>query len=81
MYRRQRDIHCLEAHLPLLQAGLEGEAHQGHNGADPSTSGEGLEPRATSGQERGRLDCAVCGKKLNSPANLDRKSTRLNSSH
>ncbi|XP_062321576.1 zinc finger protein 574 isoform X1 [Osmerus eperlanus] len=72
MYRRQRDIHCLEAHLSLLQAGLEGEA-QGHNGessADPSTSGDGQEPRATSGQERGRLDCAVCGKKLNSPANL-----------
>lgn len=63
LYRRQRDIHCLEAHIDLLQAGLEGEA-QGPDG-EPNP-----DPCATSGPERGRLACGVCGKKLNSPANL-----------
>ncbi|XP_019896509.2 zinc finger protein 574 isoform X2 [Esox lucius] len=75
LHRRQRDRHCREVHQGEAQAavggggeGSEGKPHTGPDGeplSEPSTS---QDPRG-SGSARGGLDCMVCGKKLNSPAN------------
>ncbi|KAM9353161.1 uncharacterized protein znf526 [Symphorus nematophorus] len=72
--RRQRDSHCLEQHPTLVQAGADVEVSketdsQAELGKDvtsePSTSST-----AETESARGGLDCNICGKKLNSPANL-----------
>ncbi|XP_068610978.1 zinc finger protein 574 [Brachionichthys hirsutus] len=65
--RRQRDGHCLERHAALVQAdaGTEEELDKDAASSEPSTSAAAKPvPRA------GGRDCNVCGKKLNSPANL-----------
>ncbi|KAM9309709.1 uncharacterized protein znf526 isoform 2-T3 [Pholidichthys leucotaenia] len=66
--KRQRDSHCLELHPTLVQAdeGKEpqSQAELGKDATEPSTS------TGTQSVGRGALDCNICGKKLNSPANL-----------
>lgn len=72
--RKQRDSHCLEKHPTQLQAGagIEVSKDLGNDlTSEPSTSTTG---KAESGDStslvRGGLDCNICGKKLNSSANL-----------
>ncbi|XP_004550947.3 uncharacterized protein znf526 [Maylandia zebra] len=74
---RQRESHCLQEHPGLVQAAKESEegkenGSQADAGKDltsePSTSTS--ESGDSSSHVRGSLDCNVCGKKLNSPANL-----------
>ncbi|XP_028280188.1 zinc finger protein 574 [Parambassis ranga] len=77
--RRQRDSHCLEQHPMLVPPGTGLEVGKDQNQADqgkdlssePSTS---TTTEADIGESsnlmRGGLDCNICGKKLNSPANL-----------
>ncbi|XP_033979847.1 zinc finger protein 574 [Trematomus bernacchii] len=74
--RRQREGHFLELHPTLVQPGTgteednETEAVAGKDlSSKPSTSAE-TESGDSSGLSRGGLDCNICGKKLNSPANL-----------
>ncbi|KAI4811126.1 hypothetical protein KUCAC02_014045 [Chaenocephalus aceratus] len=72
--RRQREGHFLELHPTLVQPGTgTGEDKEAVAGKDlsskPSTSAE-TESGDSSGLSRGGLDCNICGKKLNSPANL-----------
>ncbi|XP_035497065.2 zinc finger protein 574 [Scophthalmus maximus] len=78
--RRQRDSHCLEQHPTLVQAaaGMEGDKEVHHQAqldkdlaSEPSTSTAVETESGDSGSlVRGGLDCNICGKKLNSPANL-----------
>ncbi|CAJ1062590.1 zinc finger protein 574 [Xyrichtys novacula] len=78
--RKQRDSHCLEQHPTLVQAGLgahvAGERDSQSEGvkdmtSEPSTStAEETESGDPTSLLRGGLDCNICGKKLNSPANL-----------
>ncbi|KAF1388140.1 hypothetical protein PFLUV_G00087130 [Perca fluviatilis] len=74
--RRQRDSHCLQQHPALVQAGTgtkEGKEtnDQAELTSEPSTSTTAeTESGDSTGLVRGGLDCNVCGKKLNSPANL-----------
>ncbi|KAM9851630.1 uncharacterized protein znf526 [Aulostomus maculatus] len=78
--RRQRDSHCLEQHPTLAQAGTEiGTGSSTRNQtelskdmtAEPSTSSTTeIRPSDSTGLVRGGLDCNICRKKLNSPANL-----------
>uniref|UniRef100_A0A3Q0SD56 Zinc finger protein 526 n=1 Tax=Amphilophus citrinellus TaxID=61819 RepID=A0A3Q0SD56_AMPCI len=74
---RQRESHCLEEHPGLMQAAKELEEgkktdNQAEVGKDltlePSTSTS--ESGDSASLVRGSLDCNICGKKLNSPANL-----------
>ncbi|XP_044064803.1 zinc finger protein 624 isoform X2 [Siniperca chuatsi] len=76
--RRQRDSHCLEQHPTLVQAGTGVEVRKETDNqaelvltSEPSTS---TTVETESGDSpslmRGGLDCNICGKKLNSPANL-----------
>uniref|UniRef100_A0A673CPU7 C2H2-type domain-containing protein n=1 Tax=Sphaeramia orbicularis TaxID=375764 RepID=A0A673CPU7_9TELE len=71
--RRQRDSHCLEQHP--TQVGTE-VGKQTPNPADqelpsqPSTSTTVEAEFGDSVGLRGGLECNICGKKLNSPANL-----------
>ncbi|XP_022612294.1 zinc finger protein 574 [Seriola dumerili] len=78
--RRQRDSHCLGQHPTLVQAGTGIEVgKETHNQAElgedltsePSTSAA-VETQSgdSTSLVRGGLDCNICGKKLNSPANL-----------
>lgn len=78
--RRQRDSHCLEQHPTLVQAGAglqvakksDSQAEPAKDlTSEPSTSAT-VETEAgdSSSLLRGGLDCNICGKKLNSPANL-----------
>uniref|UniRef100_A0A8C2ZKA9 Zinc finger protein 526 n=1 Tax=Cyclopterus lumpus TaxID=8103 RepID=A0A8C2ZKA9_CYCLU len=78
--RRQRDRHLLERHPALVQAGTGIEVgretdNQAELGQDltsvPSTSTTAeTESGDSASLVRGGLDCNICGKKLNSPANL-----------
>ncbi|XP_069551673.1 zinc finger protein 574 [Brachyistius frenatus] len=72
--RRQRDGHCLEQHPTMVQAGTEApdQAEPGRDpSSEPSTSTTaGTESGDSAGLVKGGLDCNICGKKLNSPANL-----------
>ncbi|XP_042278820.1 zinc finger protein 574 [Thunnus maccoyii] len=78
--RRQRDSHCLELHPTLVQAGAGTEVSkdthmQGQLSkeltSEPSTSTTlETEPEDSTNLVRGGLDCNICGKKLNSSANL-----------
>ncbi|XP_061573141.1 zinc finger protein 574 [Cololabis saira] len=72
LLRKQRDVHCLEQHPLLVQAGTETEGNK--DGKDPTsepcTSTVGSESGDSTSLVRGALDCNICGKKLNSPANL-----------
>lgn len=71
--KRQRDRHYLEQHPTLVQAEIEVSAAEANKdlNSEPSTSST-VETKAgdSAGSSRGSLDCNVCGKKLNSPANL-----------
>lgn len=76
--RRQRDSHCLEQHPTLVQPGAEIEVSKEMDSkldkdltSVPSTSST-LETESgdSTSSSRGNLDCNICGKKLNSPANL-----------
>ncbi|KAG7216941.1 hypothetical protein INR49_001595 [Caranx melampygus] len=71
--RKQRDSHCMEQH-PTLQADTEmnERAAQGEDPtSEPSTSAAAeTESGDSTSLVRGGLDCNICGKKLNSPANL-----------
>lgn len=56
--KRQWDIHCLEEHPDLMQApGVTGQLSNGGN-------------RAQQDLPKHNFDCTICGKRLNSPANL-----------
>lgn len=72
--RRQRDGHCLEQHPALVQAGTDagGQSEASKDVApEPSTSAAGGNASGASpAVVRAGLDCNICGKKLNSPANL-----------
>ncbi|XP_068179732.1 zinc finger protein 574 isoform X2 [Antennarius striatus] len=72
--RRQRDNHCLEQHSTSVQAGAGPEVSKEELGKDlasePSTSITVKEEPEESTSLRASLDCKICGKKLNSPANL-----------
>lgn len=78
--RRQRDSHCLERHSTLVHAGRQTEVNKEperkteldrHVTAEPSTSNTVVSESGDSiNLLRGGLDCSICGKKLNSPANL-----------
>ncbi|KAI3361184.1 hypothetical protein L3Q82_013378 [Scortum barcoo] len=78
--RRQRDGHCLEQHPNLVQAGTgvqavkdtDNRADLGRDlSSEPSTSNAAeTESGDSTSLVRGGLDCNICGKKLNSPANL-----------
>lgn len=78
--RRQRDSHCREQHPTLVPAGTRIEVSKDTENqveldkdltSKPSTS---TTVEAETGDSasllRGGLDCNICGKKLNSPANL-----------
>ena len=74
--RRRRDQHCVEDHPALVQAaGGRQPDKETHNQSqlardlksEPSTSAESGD---STSHVRGGLDCNICGKKLNSPANL-----------
>uniref|UniRef100_A0A3P8X0Q8 Zinc finger protein 526 n=1 Tax=Cynoglossus semilaevis TaxID=244447 RepID=A0A3P8X0Q8_CYNSE len=65
--RRQRDAHCLEQHLSLVQAAAGKEVNT--RGADQSQPDKELTGDATA-SVWGGLGCNICGKKLNSAANL-----------
>ncbi|XP_034030311.1 zinc finger protein 574 [Thalassophryne amazonica] len=76
--RRKRDAHCLAEHPNQVQADSgQDECKEVHMQvetvknftSEPSTSAE-TESSASDRIARGGLDCIVCGKKLNSPANL-----------
>lgn len=61
--RTERDRHCLEQHSTLVQPGTGNEASKE------------LETKSESEKDsianlRGSQECTICGKKLNSPANL-----------
>ncbi|XP_076594264.1 uncharacterized protein znf526 [Chaetodon auriga] len=78
--KRQRDRHCLEQHPTLVQAGpgtevrkeTDNHAEMGKDlTSEPSTStAVETESENSTSLVRGGLDCSICGKKLNSPANL-----------
>uniref|UniRef100_A0A3Q4HYQ7 Zinc finger protein 526 n=1 Tax=Neolamprologus brichardi TaxID=32507 RepID=A0A3Q4HYQ7_NEOBR len=74
---RQRESHCLQEHPGLVQAAKESE--EGKENGSQADAGKDLtsEPSTSTSESgdsashvRGSLDCNVCGKKLNSPANL-----------
>uniref|UniRef100_A0A3P8SPT7 Zinc finger protein 526 n=1 Tax=Amphiprion percula TaxID=161767 RepID=A0A3P8SPT7_AMPPE len=78
--RRQRDSHCLEQHPTQVQAGtgleVSKETHY-QVGLDKDVTSEASSSTTVGAQSgdsaslvRGGLDCNICGKKLNSPANL-----------
>lgn len=78
--RKQRDSHCLEQHPTLVDAGRGGA--EGKESGKQLTEGKDLtselstsvtvdtESGDSANLMRGGLDCNICGKKLNSPANL-----------
>ncbi|XP_060905183.1 zinc finger protein 574 [Labrus mixtus] len=78
--RRQRDSHCLEQHPTQMQTGkgthMEKETlSQSEVGKDLTSEPSTSTPQETESGDsatllRGGLDCNICGKKLNSPANL-----------
>ncbi|XP_040900090.1 zinc finger protein 574-like [Toxotes jaculatrix] len=78
--RRQRDSHCLEQHPTLVQAGTGIEVGKETYcqaepvkdlTSEPSTSSTAeTESGDSASLVRGGLDCNICGKRLNSPANL-----------
>lgn len=78
--RRQRDSHCLEQHPTLVQAGTGIEVSKDMDNKSELDKDLTSEPSTSSTVEtesgdstsflRGGLDCNICGKKLNSPANL-----------
>lgn len=72
--RRQRDSHSLEQHPSLADkadAGLETSKPDQDLTSEPCTSTtDMIESGDSTSLLRGGLDCNICGKKLNSPANL-----------
>lgn len=78
--RTERDGHCLERHSTLAQAGTAKEASKGLEtkslldkdpNSEPSVPiADGSESWDSIASLRGSQDCTICGKKLNSPANL-----------
>ncbi|CAF90909.1 unnamed protein product, partial [Tetraodon nigroviridis] len=74
--RTERDAHCLQLHSAPAQAGTGDEAGKDPETEPPSDKDPGSELSAASeswnsvGNVRGSQDCAICGKKLNSAANL-----------
>lgn len=70
--RTERDGHCLELHSTLAQGGAAKDASQDKDPTpEPSASTAGAsESWDPVGNPRGSQDCSICGKKLNSPANL-----------
>lgn len=71
--RRQRDAHSLELHPTLISTESEKESHNApecqETTSQPSSSTT-VETQPDFTMFRGSLDCNICGKKLNSPANL-----------
>ncbi|XP_033182288.1 zinc finger protein 574 isoform X2 [Anabas testudineus] len=66
--RKQRDGHCVEQHPTLMEAGTEAEKQE-EVGKDLTSSTDTAETESGD-STRGGLGCNMCGKKLNSPANL-----------
>lgn len=68
--KRQRDLHCLEEH-PSLTAPLNiSQDSQAASSQQASGSTDGTEQQCATSIVRPNLDCPICGKRLNSPANL-----------
>ncbi|XP_028327372.1 zinc finger protein 574 [Gouania willdenowi] len=70
--KRQRDAHCLEQHSTLATKEPQNQSESCAVAiAEPSTSTGGATQSGDSSiAMRGGLDCNICGRKLNSPANL-----------
>lgn len=75
--RKQRDSHCLEQHPTLMEAGTGEEVgkepdKQAEVGKDLASelSTSDTADTESGNSTRGGLDCNMCGKKLNSAANL-----------
>ncbi|XP_036394534.1 zinc finger protein 574, partial [Megalops cyprinoides] len=78
--KRQRDRHCLEAHPELVHAEADAPLLVADATHPAPAEGATLDQTAPAGgpdpaagiplPPRGGLDCAVCGKRLNSAANL-----------
>ncbi|XP_026875243.2 zinc finger protein 574 isoform X1 [Electrophorus electricus] len=65
--KRQRDMHCLEEHAALMQSYADGEQDSGVKGQQAATEGGGQQAAPP---PKPNLDCTICGKRLNSAANL-----------
>ncbi|KAI5620463.1 zinc finger protein 574, partial [Silurus asotus] len=65
--KKQRDLHCLEEHPNLTHAFTDATNESGFTGQKAST--EGVE-QAAPPVPKPNLDCTICGKRLNSAANL-----------
>ncbi|KAJ8392952.1 hypothetical protein AAFF_G00071560 [Aldrovandia affinis] len=60
--KRQRDRHCLDAHPEIVHADAPPDG--------PPVPGDSAPPPAEALPQRAGLECSVCGKRLNSAANL-----------
>lgn len=65
--KRQRDVHCLEEHPCLAQPHSISQESQGRG---QEGSADDTEQQSASSIPKPNLDCTICGKRLNSPANL-----------
>ncbi|XP_016388441.1 zinc finger protein 574-like [Sinocyclocheilus rhinocerous] len=65
--KRQRDLHCLEEHPNLTQP--HGISQDSQVSSQQGTTDK-TEQLSTPSMARPNLDCTICGKRLNSPANL-----------
>ncbi|KAM9489342.1 uncharacterized protein znf526 isoform 2-T2 [Clarias gariepinus] len=65
--KKQRDLHCLEEHPNLTHPFTDSVNESGNKGQQASI--EGVEQAVTLVQKP-NLDCTICGKRLNSMANL-----------
>ncbi|XP_062848806.1 zinc finger protein 574 isoform X2 [Trichomycterus rosablanca] len=63
--KKQRDMHCLEEHPNLTQPFTDSSQNQGQ-----TVSNESTEQSAVVLTQKPNLDCTICGKRLNSAANL-----------
>ncbi|XP_048007909.1 zinc finger protein 574 [Megalobrama amblycephala] len=63
--KRQRDIHCLEEHPDLTHCISQDSQVRGQQGSTDDT-----EQQSAPSITKPNLDCTICGKRLNSSANL-----------
>uniref|UniRef100_A0A3B4EB79 C2H2-type domain-containing protein n=2 Tax=Pygocentrus nattereri TaxID=42514 RepID=A0A3B4EB79_PYGNA len=68
--KRQRDIHCLEEHPDLTQPFQDGTQAQNPGAEGQHASSRGGAAQTPSLMHKQNFDCTICGKRLNSPANL-----------
>ncbi|XP_076847243.1 uncharacterized protein znf526 isoform X2 [Brachyhypopomus gauderio] len=65
--KRHRDLHCLERHAALMQTYADGDQDSGVKSQQAISEGGGQQVALP---PKPNLDCTVCGKRLNSAANL-----------